>query len=157
MDWQTSEDSVPSGFITEANARSVLGKPPASGAWREGDPVGYRQFSALGEFRTQGGERLPGVRMAYETWGRLDARAGNAVLVLHALTGDSHVAGGPARGHPTAGWWSDIVGPGKYIDTERWYVVAPNLLGGCQGSTGPAALAPDGREWGSRFPYLRRR
>jgi homoserine O-acetyltransferase/O-succinyltransferase len=154
MDWQTSEDSVTSGFITEANARSVLGKPPASGAWREGDPVGHRQFAALGEFRTEAGDSLPAVRMAYETWGRLDAQATNAVLVLHALTGDSHVAGGPARGHPTAGWWSDIVGPGKYVDTDRWYVVAPNLLGGCQGSTGPASLAPDGREWGSRFPYL---
>jgi homoserine O-acetyltransferase/O-succinyltransferase len=154
MDWQTPEDTVPSSFITEANARSILGKPPASGAWREGDPPGHRRFAGIGEFRTETGDYLPSVRIAYETWGELDAEASNAVLVLHALTGDSHVAGPPSRGHPTAGWWSDIVGSGKYIDTDRWFVVVPNLLGGCQGSTGPASLAPDGREWGSRFPYL---
>jgi homoserine O-acetyltransferase len=76
------------------------------------------------------------------------------VLVLHALTGDSHVIGAAGNGHPTAGWWSGIIGPGRYIDTDRWFVVAPNMLGGCQGSTGPASLDPDGREWGSRFPYL---
>ena len=154
MDWQTPEDTVPSSFITEANARSILGKPPASGAWREGDPPGHRRFAGLGEFRTETGGYLPSVRIAYETWGELNADASNAVLVLHALTGDSHVTGAPGPGHPTAGWWSDILGSGKYIDTDRWFVVAPNLLGGCQGSTGPASLAPDGLEWGSRFPYL---
>jgi homoserine O-acetyltransferase len=74
--------------------------------------------------------------------------------VLHALTGDSHVIGRPGPGHPTAGWWPGLVGPGKAIDTDRWFVVAPNMLGGCQGSTGPASLAPDGHEWGPRFPYL---
>ena len=94
------------------------------------------------------------MRIAYETWGRLDAQATNAVLVLHALTGDSHVAGGPGPAIPPRAGGSDIVGPGQCIDTDRWYVVAPNMLGGCQGRTGPASLAPDGREWGSRFPYL---
>ena len=94
------------------------------------------------------------MRIAYETWGTLAADRSNAVLVLHALTGDSHVIGPPGRGHPTAGWWEDVVGPGRPIDTDRWFVVAPNMLGGCQGSTGPASLAPDGVEWGPRFPYL---
>ncbi|PJJ72771.1 homoserine O-acetyltransferase [Diaminobutyricimonas aerilata] len=154
MDWQTPEDAVPSAFVTEANVRSLLGKPPATGAWREGDPVGDRRFAALGPLALEGGGRLPAVRLAYETWGELDADAGNAVLVLHALTGDSHVTGAPGPGHATGGWWPDLVGPGRAIDTDRFFVVAPNMLGGCQGSTGPASFAPDGREWAARFPYL---
>lgn len=154
MDWQTAADSVPSGFITEANVRALLGKPPATGAWRDGDPVGHRSFVSLGAQQLEAGGSLPTVRVAYETWGALDADAGNAVLVLHALTGDSHVTGEAGPGHPTNGWWSGIVGPGRAIDTNRWFVVAPNMLGGCQGTTGPSSLAPDGHEWGSRFPSL---
>ena len=86
--------------------------------------------------------------------GRAQRGRHNAVLVLHALTGDSHVTGPAGHGHPTAGWWASMVGPGAPIDTDRWFVVAPNVLGGCQGSTGPASLAPDGRPWGGRFPLL---
>jgi len=154
MDWQTSEDTVPSAPVTESDARMLLGRPPATGAWRDGDPVGDRRFAAFGAFRTEGGRELPGIRLAYETWGELSPARDNAVLVLHALTGDSHVRGPAGPGHPTAGWWDDIVGPGAAIDTDRWFVVAPNMLGGCQGSTGPASIAPDGYEWASRFPYL---
>jgi homoserine O-acetyltransferase len=155
MDWQqTSEDTVPSAPVTEADARSLLGRPPATGAWRDGDPVGDRRFAGLGSFRTEGGRQLPFVRIAYETWGELNAAADNAVLILHALTGDSHVCGPAGPGHPTAGWWEDVVGPGRPVDTDRWYVVAPNMLGGCQGSTGPASIGPTGAEWASRFPYL---
>jgi homoserine O-acetyltransferase len=154
MDWQTPEDTVPSSFVTEANTRAIIGKPPATGAWREGDNPGDRLFVPIGAQTFERGGSIPSGRIAYETWGELDADRGNAVLVLHALTGDSHLIGAPAPGHPTAGWWSEIVGPGKSIDTDRWFVVAPNMLGGCQGSTGPASLAPDGREWGPRFPYL---
>ncbi|MFP7760863.1 homoserine O-acetyltransferase [Marisediminicola sp. LYQ134] len=154
MDWQTPEDTVPSFFITEANTRSMVGGPPATGAWREGDHPGDRSFLSLGPLELESGETLPHVRMAFETWGELAADRNNAVLVLHALTGDSHITGDPVRGHPTAGWWSEMVGPGLAIDTDEFYVVAPNMLGGCQGTTGPASLAPDGAEWGARFPYL---
>jgi homoserine O-acetyltransferase len=153
MEWQTSADTVPSRFITDADARSLLGKPPASGAWRESDPEGGRVFAGIGSFEFEGGQSLPHVRIAYESWGQLNPQRDNAVLVLHALTGDSHVVGPPAAGHPTPGWWSGIVGPGLAIDTDRWFVVAPNMLGGCQGTTGPASLAPDGYEWGPRFPF----
>jgi homoserine O-acetyltransferase len=154
MDWQTPEDTTPANFVTEANARAISGKPAATGAWREGDPAGGRTFVPIGSRTLERGGSLPSARIAYESWGELAADGSNAVLVLHALTGDSHVLGAPGPGHPTAGWWSGIVGPGKYIDTDRWFVVAPNMLGGCQGSTGPASFAPDGREWGARFPYL---
>jgi homoserine O-acetyltransferase len=154
MDWQTPEDTVPSAFVTEANARSVLGKPPSTGAWREGDPPGDRQFVSIGAMSLERGGELPSVRIAYETFGELNAAGSNAILIVHALTGDSHVVGDPGPGHPTGGWWAGLVGPGKPIDTDRWFVVAPNMLGGCQGTTGPASHAPDGAEWGSRFPFV---
>jgi homoserine O-acetyltransferase len=127
---------------------------PASGAWRDGDPVGRRRFVDVGDLELEVDGLLPGVRLAYETWGTLSPARDNAVLVLHALTGDSHVAGPPGPGHPTPGWWDGLVGPGRPLDTDRWFVVVPNVLGGCQGSTGPASRAPDGRPWGSRFPFV---
>ena len=92
MDWQTSEDTVPSAPVTEADARLLLGRPPATGAWQDGDPVGDRSFATFGAFRTEGGRDLPGIRIAYETWGTPDPDRGNAVLVLHALTGDERYA-----------------------------------------------------------------
>lgn len=129
--------------------------PSASGGPREGDPPGRRRWAAIEDpLPLESGTRLPGVRLAYETWGRRAADGSNAVLVLHALTGDSHVAGPVGPGHPTPGWWDALVGPGRALDTDRWFVVAPNVLGGCRGSTGPSSLAPDGAPWGSRFPYL---
>jgi homoserine O-acetyltransferase len=154
MDWQTPEDTVPSAFITEANTRAILGKPPVTGAWREGDPVGNRQFVNIGRVALEHGDEIPSVRVAYETFGHLNASRDNAVLVLHALTGDSHVTGSSGPGHPTDGWWTDLVGPGKAIDTNRWFVAAPNMLGGCQGTTGPASHSPAGREWGADFPFV---
>jgi len=154
MDWQTPEDTVPSTIITEADTRSMIGKPAATGAWREGDPVGHRRFVNVGGLDLERGRRLPSVRIAYETWGELDADRSNAILVLHALTGDSHVVGAPGEGHPTAGWWSGNIGPGKAIDTDRWFVVAPNMLGGCQGTTGPSSHSPLGREWAADFPFI---
>ncbi|MBF4514474.1 homoserine O-acetyltransferase [Plantibacter sp. VKM Ac-2885] len=153
MDWQTPEDSVPSRFVTEAEVGALLANPPSSGAWRDGDRPGDRLFAPLGRLDFEHGGSIPHARLAYETWGTLDDDGGNAVLILHALTGDSHVLGGAGNGHATAGWWAGIVGPGLAVDTDRWFVVAPNMIGGCQGSTGPSSFAPDGVEWGSRFPY----
>ncbi|WP_372403705.1 homoserine O-acetyltransferase MetX [Sanguibacter suaedae] len=127
---------------------------PVSAAWRPGDPVGRRQFVEVGAVELEAGGVLPDVTLAYETWGTLNERRDNAVLVLHALTGDSHVTGPAEEGHLSAGWWQDMVGPGAPIDTDRYFVVAPNVFGGCQGSTGPASPAPDGAPWGGRFPML---
>jgi len=154
MDWQTPEDTVQAAFVTESNRRALSAVPPASGAWRVGDDPGDRQFAHLGPMSFERGGSLPSVAIAYETWGELNAAGDNAVLVLHALTGDSHLTGLPGRGHATAGWWSGLVGAGKVLDPAKWFIVAPNMLGGCQGSTGPASVAPDGAEWGSRFPFL---
>lgn len=154
MDWQTPEDSFPTDFITDAQLRALMGRPPISGGWRDGDPVGNRQFVSIGSLTTEAGEELPHVRIAYETFGELNEARDNAILVFHALTGDSHLVGAATAGHPTDGWWSEIVGPGRPLDTNRYYIIAPNVLGGCQGTTGPGSLAADHREWGARFPYL---
>ncbi|MGA8977639.1 MAG: homoserine O-acetyltransferase [Pedococcus sp.] len=125
-----------------------------SGAWRRGDPVGDRRFIDLGAVELERGGVLPGVSLAYETWGELNPARDNAILVEHALTGDSHVTGSADHAHPTPGWWDGLIGPGCPLDTDRYYVVASNVLGGCQGSTGPASVAPDGQPWGSRFPFV---
>jgi homoserine O-acetyltransferase/O-succinyltransferase len=130
---------------------------PVTGAWMPGDPVGHRQFLTIATdhpLALDGGSTLSNVVIAYETWGALDDSASNAILLCHAWTGDSHAAGPDGHGHVTGGWWDDVVGPGKAIDTERWFVVCANVLGGCQGSTGPASLHPDGRPFGSRFPVV---
>ncbi|MEV4453071.1 homoserine O-acetyltransferase MetX [Streptomyces mirabilis] len=137
---------------------SAVSLPPASGAWREGDPPGRRQWHTREKpLALEAGGELPGVRLAFETWGRLAPDRSNAVLVLHALTGDSHAAGPAGPGHPTPGWWDALIGAGQALDTDRWFVVAPNVLGGCQGSTGPSSLRPDGRRWGGDFPFLTQR
>jgi homoserine O-acetyltransferase/O-succinyltransferase len=127
---------------------------PASGAWREGDHPGDRRFADLGAFDLELGGHLPQVRVAYETWGELNADASNAVLVLHALTGDSHVVGPAGPGHKTAGWWDGLIGEDAPIDSRTWFVVAPNVLGGCQGSTGPSSIRDEFRRWGSAFPRI---
>ncbi|MGW2763262.1 homoserine O-acetyltransferase MetX [Streptomyces sp. NPDC001275] len=139
-----------------ASHADALPRPPASGAWRAGEPPGRRRWHGLRRpLPLEAGGELAGVRLAFETWGRLAPDASNAVLVLHALTGDSHVTGPAGPGHPTPGWWEGLVGPGRALDTDRWFVVAPNVLGGCQGSTGPASPRPDGtRSWGGAFPFV---
>ena len=115
---------------------------------------GRRRTLQIGTLALEVGGSLPSVEVAYETWGTLNAARDNAILVEHALTGDSHVAGPAGPGHPTPGWWDGLIGPGRPLDTDRWFVIASNVLGGCRGTTGPSSLGPDGRPWGSRFPFV---
>ena len=127
-----------------------------------GDPVADRHFFVSGvnhqqgrPFALEGGGKLDEVTVAYETWGELNADGSNAILLCHALTGDAHVAGASGPGQPTPGWWDPLVGPGKAIDTDQYFVVCSNVLGGCQGTTGPASPHPqDGKPYGSRFPIV---
>ncbi|MCH9787859.1 MAG: homoserine O-acetyltransferase, partial [Actinomycetia bacterium] len=144
------------GLTLSAPADSInyQGPPPASAAWREGDDPGDRRFLTIGEFATESTIVLPNVTVAYETWGTLAPDGHNAIYICHALTGDSHVTGPVGPGHRTAGWWLGLVGPGMPIDTNRWFVVCANVLGGCQGTTGPSSAGPDGLPWGSRFPTV---
>ena len=154
MDFQISEDSAPSEFISEEQRRQLVGRPAATGAWLVGDPVGQRKFSEVFSLDLESGQRLDGARIAYESWGELNKEKSNAILVLHALTGDSHTSGDASPGHPTAGWWNGLIGPGLSLDTNEFYVITPNVLGGCQGSTGPSSLDVNGREYGPSFPQL---
>ncbi|MGD8201939.1 homoserine O-acetyltransferase MetX [Ornithinimicrobium sp. W1679] len=108
----------------------------------------------MGDLTLESGKVIEGVRVSYQTWGRLNEARDNAVLVLHALTGDSHVVGPRGPGQPTAGWWPGLVGPSCPVDTDEWFVVAPAVLGGCGGTTGPSSAAPDGRPYGSCFPAV---
>jgi homoserine O-acetyltransferase len=101
------------------------------------------------------GRELRDVTLAYETWGRLGPEGENAILVCHALTGDSHAAGkyDPADRKP--GWWDTAIGPGKALDTDKYFVICANVLGGCQGSTGPGSINPEtGRPYGLDFPLI---
>lgn len=100
------------------------------------------------------GATLGPVEVAYETYGTLNHDASNAIFVCHALTGDAHAAGvHTADGSGKAGWWDNIIGPGRPLDTDRWFVICPNLLGGCRGTTGPSSTNPEtGRPYGTDFP-----
>ena len=107
------------------------------------------------ELVLESGERLGPVTLAYETMGTLTPDRDNAILVVHALTGDSHVAGCYTKEDARPGWWEIMVGPGKAIDTERYFVICANVLGGCMGSTGPSSLNPvTGHPYGLAFPLL---
>lgn len=120
---------------------------PSASAWADG----VLRYQQIGDLTLECGAELPSVVLAYETWGRLNADASNAVLIQHALTGSTHVAKGDGG---EDGWWDGLVGPGKAIDTDRYFVVAANILGGCYGSTGPSSISPDGDPWGSKFPFV---
>jgi homoserine O-acetyltransferase len=99
------------------------------------------------------GETLEHVQIAYESWGTPNADNSNVILICHALTGDQFAgAPNPVTGRPA--WWSRMIGPGRPIDTDRYHVIATNVLGGCMGTTGPASAGPDGKPWGTRFPVI---
>jgi homoserine O-acetyltransferase len=114
-------------------------------------PDGTVKFLSVGGLQLEAGGHLPDVTLAYETWGTLNADRSNAVLVQHALTGSTHVTRG---GTDEEGWWEQLAGPGAPVDTDKYFVVSINILGGCYGSTGPSTPAPDGKPWGSRFPLV---
>ena len=106
------------------------------------------------ELALESGERLGPVTLAYETYGALNSEKSNAVLVLHALSGDAHAAGFHA-GDSSAGWWDSMIGPGKAFDTEKYFVICSNVIGGCKGSTGPSSLNPKTEKpYGLDFPLI---
>ena len=115
-----------------------------TGAWLESHAPGDRLFHNIGDLELESGEILPNITIAYHTWGTLNESRDNAILVNHAMTGWSDVPG----------WWPSIVGPGLPLDSDKYFIICPNVIGGCQGSTGPSSLAPDGKRWGSRFPSV---
>ncbi len=123
---------------------------------RSAQPLRYAQTVTFDEPLTlENGGTLPNVTVAYETYGQLSPDKGNAVLICHALTGDSHVAAHDENDEP--GWWDipRMVGPGRYVDTEAYFVICPNVLGGCRGTTGPDTIHPaTGKPYGQEFPAI---
>ena len=138
--------------------RSYSGDIPASGAWSIDQGAGNRNFHEVVNgrpFVLESGENLDYITMAYETWCELSPKADNAILVCHALTGDSHAYGDVESSHSTPGWWNGLIGPGCALDTEKHFIVCINVLGGCQGSTGPASINPKtGKPFGPDFPVI---
>ena len=118
--------------------------PEVTGAWLESYDPGERKFISIASLELENGETLSDITIAYQSWGSLNTSGDNAILIQHALTGWSDVPG----------WWPTMVGPGLAFDTDKYFVICPNVIGGCQGSTGPSSIARDGRRYGSRFPAL---
>lgn len=112
---------------------------------------GIVRYASIGGLQLEAGGYLPDVVLAYETWGTLNEDGSNAILIEHALTGSTHVTRGDTD---EPGWWEQLAGPGAPVDTDRFFVVSVNIVGGCYGSTGPSSPAPDGTPWGSRFPLV---
>jgi len=107
------------------------------------------------EFKLEGGKTLGPITVAYETYGRLSPKKDNVILIVHALSGDAHVAGRHSPDDKKVGWWDDMVGPGKAFDTAQYYVICSNFLGGCKGTTGPSSINPaTGRPYGMSFPVI---
>ena len=114
----------------------------------------YQTFALDNGFATVGGKTLSPVTLAYETYGELNADRSNAVLVLHALTGDAHAAGFH-KGDKGPGWWDNMIGPGKAFDTDKYFIICSNVLGGCRGSTGPSSINPaTGKPYALDFPLV---
>ncbi|MDQ3861153.1 MAG: homoserine O-acetyltransferase [Actinomycetota bacterium] len=127
---------------------------PGAGA-RSAPAIPDKNFHRIGSFEPELGGYLEEVTLAYETWGELDPSGENAVLIVHALTGDSHCAGGISEAYKRGGWWDEMVGPGRLVDTDEHFVVCSNVLGGCSGSTGPASVDPaTDYQYGMRFPIV---
>jgi homoserine O-acetyltransferase len=118
--------------------------------------VEEKTFSFSGTFKLSSGATLDGFELKYESYGKLNAAKDNAIYVCHALTGDHHVAGFYHEEDKRAGWWNHVVGPGKPLDTNRFFILSSNCLGGCRGSTGPSSELPDGsgKTYGASFPDL---
>lgn len=139
--------------ITDQGEGSVA-QPPTPADFSLLPPGAGQVWTSRRPLPLENGAALPELQVAYQTWGTLNAAHSNAILICHALTGDQFVLGPhPITGKP--GWWEQIVGPGKPIDTDRYFVICSNVLGGCMGTTGPRALNPQtGAPYGLDFPVI---
>jgi len=139
----------------DVQAPHAPGARPRQPAGADVGIVRPRDFTHPGPFTFMSGQSIQGFTLRYETYGALNATRDNAVLVCHALSGDHHCAGWHSESDAKPGWWNNLIGPGKAVDTGRFFVICANVLGGCQGSTGPSSTDPaTGRAYGTRFPFV---
>jgi homoserine O-acetyltransferase len=154
----SSRTHITDNAFVKQNIRAVLTISPTirAASLREADEPHslVARFGADNPLKMDAGVSLSPLTIAYQAYGTLNPEKTNAILVCHALTGDQHVANAhPLTGKP--GWWQTMVGPGKPIDTNRYFVIASNVLGGCMGTTGPASLNPEsGRPYGLDLPLV---
>jgi len=144
----------------EPQMEQAAGRPELP-PWEQPDSVGivetkhYTFAAPPNEMPLDSGAKLGPITLAYETYGQLDDARRNAVLICHALSGDAHVAGYQSPNDHKPGWWDALVGPGKAFDTRRYFVICPNCIGGCKGSTGPSSIHPaTGRRYARSFPVV---
>ena len=117
--------------------------------------VEFHDFHYNQPYVFENGKSIPGFTLRYETYGRLNADRNNAILICHALSGDHHCAGIHSLNDRKTGWWNNLIGPGKAVDTNKFFVLCANVIGGCQGSTGPSSINPEtGRPYGTSFPSI---
>jgi homoserine O-acetyltransferase len=132
--------------------------PDASPASASPNDVGIvlpKDFVSPGAYTFRNGQTIPSFTLRYETYGQLNATRDNAIVICHALSGDHHCAGWHSTSDRKPGWWNNLIGPGKAVDTRRFFVVCANVLGGCQGSTGPSSNHPaTGKPYGMAFPFV---
>ena len=118
-------------------------------------PQSYTFAHPPEEMELECGAPLGPITLAYETYGELDAKRANAILIFHALSGDAHLAGYHSETDPKPGWWNNMVGPGRPFDTHKYFVICSNIIGGCKGSTGPSSTNPrTGQPYGLAFPII---
>jgi homoserine O-acetyltransferase len=128
---------------------------PSAGTQRERPPFRTIELAGSEPLRLDSGAALGPFQVAYETYGTLNQAKTNAILVCHALTGDQYLLDPPTEVSSRAGWWRTMVGPGKPLDTDRYFIIASNVLGGCMGSIGPSDIDPaTGHAWGLNFPVI---
>jgi len=138
--------------MTDPEENAAASSPLASG---EVGVVVPRDFVFPRPFTFKSGQVLPGFTLRYETYGELNANRDNAILICHALSGDHHCAGVHSGEDRKPGWWNNLIGPGKAVDTTRFFVVCANVLGGCVGSSGPSSVNPaTGQPYGIGFPFV---
>lgn len=135
-----------------------VNEPPTVSTVEQPGEVGLVQwydFVSDRPFVFESGDEIPGFTIRYETYGQLNAERSNAILICHALSGDHHCAGIHRITDKKTGWWNNMIGPGKPIDTNRFFVICSNVIGGCQGSTGPGSVNPqNGKLYHLDFPVV---
>lgn len=149
---------IPAFALSYVSRFARMNEPPTVSTQEQPGEIGlveWHDFTSNEPFTFDCGDTLPGFTLRYETYGKLNAEGSNAILICHALSGDHHCAGIHSMNDRKTGWWDNMIGPGKPIDTNKFFVICSNVIGGCQGSTGPSSIHPEsGEPYHLDFPVV---